>query len=337
MTISPAPLLAVRQLKVVHRLRPRIPFARSLSLRAIEDLNFNLYPGETLGLVGESGSGKSTLAKTLLGLVPAAGGSIRFGEHELVGAGADLWQQTRRDIQMVFQDPLASLNPRMQILDAVVEPMVGLCPDLSRQARTERAARMLERVGIDESLWSQVPHGLSGGQCQRVALARALVVEPQLLICDEAVSALDIETQGEILALLRGLQQERQLAMLFITHDLKVARGIAHRMLVMYFGRLVEQAPTSLLFEHPRHPYTKALLASVPGADPERRKALLLEGDPPDLTLPPSGCGFVTRCPMADEQCTRRVPHVHRTQDGAGVACHYVSTEAYAPLNAGMG
>ncbi len=319
------PLLAVRQLKILHRLRPARPWGAAPVLRAVDEINFNLMPGETLGLVGESGSGKSTLARALVGLHPVSAGSVRFRGQELAGLDARGWRGLRREIQMVFQDPQASLDPRMRIADIVAEPLDYLAPELDGPARRRRAVEMLERVGIDAALHARSAHELSGGQCQRVGIARALVVQPRLLICDEAVSALDVSVQAQVLDLLQSLQRETGLSMLFITHDLAVARQVSDRVMVMYFGRVMEQAMAQRLFEHPRHPYTKALLASVPGTDPALRKQLLLAGDPPDLTVPATGCAFVTRCPMADEQCNRRVPPVHRLEDGSAVACHYVA------------
>ncbi|WP_248679386.1 ABC transporter ATP-binding protein [Sinimarinibacterium sp. CAU 1509] len=323
--MRPEPLLAVRQLKVQHRLRPMRPWAPAVVLRAVDEINFNLMPGETLGLVGESGSGKSTLARALVGLNPIAAGSARFQGRELAGLDANAWRTLRRDIQMVFQDPQTSLDPRMRIVEIVAEPLDYLAPELGRDARRHRAAETLERVGIDAPLHARYPHELSGGQCQRVGIARALVVRPRLLICDEAVSALDVSVQAQVIDLLMALQRDSGLSMLFITHDLAVARQISDRVMVMYFGRVMEQARADVLFEQPRHPYTKALLASVPGTDHALRRQLLLAGESPDLSVPASGCAFVTRCPMADEQCTRRIPPVQRLDDGAAVACHYVA------------
>jgi oligopeptide transport system ATP-binding protein len=321
----PEPLLAVRQLKVQHRLRPARPWGRAPVLRAVDEINFNLMPGETLGLVGESGSGKSTLARALVGLHPVSAGSLRFRGQELAGLDARGWRSLRREIQMVFQDPQASLDPRMRVADIVAEPLEYLAPELGREARKQGAREVLQRVGIDTQLHARFAHELSGGQCQRVGIARALVLRPRLLICDEAVSALDVSVQAQVIELLRSLRQETGMSMLFITHDLEVARQISDRVMVMYFGRVMEQADTRRLFEQPRHPYTKALLASVPGSDHALRKQLLLAGEPPDLSVPASGCAFVTRCPMADEQCNRRVPPVHRLDDGSAVACHYVA------------
>ncbi len=323
-------LLAVRQLKVQHRLRAAHPFAQPQLLRAVDEVHLNLRAGETLGLVGESGSGKSTLARALLGVHEVAAGPTRFDGRELTGLDRKAWQPLRREIQMVFQDPLGSLDPRMRIEDIVAEPLEFLCPELDVIARRARVTAMLTRVGLDQSLWRHRPRELSGGQCQRVGIARALVVRPRVLICDEAVSALDVSVQQQILQLLKSLQAETGMAMLFISHDLSVIRQICDRVVVMYFGRIMEQADANRLFSDPRHPYTKALLASVPGADPALRAQLLRDGPAPDVSVPASGCLFTARCPMADHECNRRVPHVHSLRDGGAVACHYIA-EAWVP------
>ncbi|SFF58149.1 oligopeptide transport system ATP-binding protein [Fontimonas thermophila] len=324
------PLLAVRQLRIQHRLPRAHPFARPRYLRAVDELNFNLHAGETLALVGESGSGKSTLARALLGVQPVSSGSIRFDGHELVGLDRRGWQPLRRQIQMVFQDPQGSLDPRMRVAQIVAEPLVYLCPELDAAERRHRVEQTLERVGLGPEMLECYPRQLSGGQCQRVGIARALVCGPRLLICDEAVAALDAVTQAQVLQLLREIQMQTGMAMLFITHDLAIARQISDRVLVMYYGRLMEQAPTRTLFAAPRHPYTRALLASVPGVDPAQRAALLRPGAAPDTSVPSTGCLFAARCPMADEQCLRRVPPVHRLRDGSAVACHYIA-EAWVP------
>lgn len=319
------PLLAVRQLSVVHRQPPKGWFGPPRRLRAVDELNLNLYPGETLGLVGESGSGKSTLARALVGLVPAGAGSIRLGGRELTRMRPRQWREVRRTVQMVFQDPLGSLDPCMRVGDSVAEPLEFLCGERDPAARRRRVAELFERVGLTPGMMERFPHELSGGQCQRVGIARALAPEPQILICDEAVSALDATTRQQILELLRSLQQEFGLSMLFISHDLSVVRALARRVLVMYYGRVMEQAETQILFEQPRHPYTKALLASAPGTDPARRRELLLDGPPPDVSMPAQGCVFTSRCPLADQHCLRQVPVMRRLAGGGGAACHYIA------------
>lgn len=325
------PLLVVRQLRVLHRVGSKLPFIKPRWLRAVEGVNFNLSPGETVALVGESGSGKSTLAKALLGVQAVAGGSISFGGRELVGLAERDWQHLRRDIQMVFQNPQDSINPKLRVRDVIAEPLQAFEPRLPAAQRAERVAQMLRRVGLEAELLEQKAGDLSGGQAQRVAIARALIVQPRLLICDEAISALDLSAQIEILDLLQQIQRDTNLAMLFISHDLAAVRRISHRVMVMYFGRVMEKADAAVLFDTPRHPYTKALLASVPGASAEQRALLLREGPAPDVTVPQTGCLFVERCPMADERCNRSVPHTHTLRDGSAVTCHYVSEDWQPP------
>lgn len=256
-----APLLRVSDL--------RVEFAseRGLSTRrrivAVQDVSFDLYAGETLGLVGESGSGKSTLARAILGLVPTAAGSVLWRGENLLALGAAALRARRRDLQIVFQDPLASLDPRMTVGDILAEPLRIFEPRIPRLAREERVHRMLGRVGLEPSMSGHYPHEFSGGQCQRIGIARAMMSAPQLLVCDEPVSSLDVSIQGQIVNLLQDLQDETGMAMLFITHNLAVVRHVGHRVLVMYRGRLVEAATREDLFAAPAHPYTRELLAAA--------------------------------------------------------------------------
>jgi oligopeptide transport system ATP-binding protein len=330
--VSAAPLLEARRLKVHYPLPAALPWQRGGVLKAVDDLNFNLAAGETLGVVGESGCGKSTLARALVGLVPITGGMVRYRDQDLAEAGPAEWRRLRREIQFVFQDPLASLNPRMTVGDIVAEPLLALCPELGRAERERRAMALLERVGLSSSQRNRYPHEFSGGQCQRVGIARALVVEPRLLICDEPVSALDVSVQAQIINLLRELQQEQQLAMLFIAHDLAVVRHLSHRVMVMYLGRVMEQADAETLFAQPRHPYTRALMAAVPELVKSGQDAIFegLRGDLPSAAHPPPGCVFASRCPMAEAECLRRVPALNRTGPGAAAACHFVAGAALA-------
>ena len=322
-----APLLEVRRLCVRYPLARTWPWQTTGEVRAVEEVNFNLRAGETLGIVGESGCGKSTLARALVGLQPINAGAVQFEGRELSKLSTEDWLPLRRDVQMVFQDPQASLDPRMTIGRIIAEPLEALCPELNADERDARVLAMLERVGLSPAHINRYPHEFSGGQCQRVGIARALVVRPKLLICDEPVSALDVSVQAQIINLLSGLQKEYGLAMIFIAHDLAVVRHISHRVLVMYLGRVMEQASRDDLFASPAHPYTKALLSSVPVADPSKvsdKKRQVLEGEIPNPSNPPPGCVFATRCPMADEHCSRRAPHVQRMKSGTVVACHYV-------------
>ena len=322
---APRALLEVRRLQVRYPLRGRWPWSRTGSMRAVDEINFNLHAGQTLGIVGESGCGKSTLARALIGLQAVSAGAINYNGQELSRLDRKAWRPLRREIQMVFQDPLASLSPRMTVGRIIGEPLRTLCPEVSKADREARVLAMLERVGLAHVDAKRYPHEFSGGQCQRIGIARALIVQPKILICDEPVSALDVSVQAQILNLLADLQREYGLAMIFIAHDLAVVHHLCHRVLVMYLGRMMEQADRELLFRAPAHPYTKALLSSVPSADGEVRERQVLEGELPSPANPPPGCVFATRCPMADERCSRQVPHVHQLARGTVAACHYLS------------
>jgi len=317
-------ILSVRRLTIDHPLSGTWPWSRSGLLRAVDDLHFDLHAGEALGIVGESGCGKSTLARALVGLQGTTAGGIVLDGRDLARLDEKGWRPQRRDIQMVFQDPLASLDPRMTLAESVEEPLRALCPELDAQARRTRVAELLERVGLGPELAGRYPHELSGGQCQRAGIARALSVTPRVLVCDEPVSALDTAVQAQVLALLAELQREQNLALLFISHDLAVVQQLCRRVLVMYLGRVMEQATAAELFARPRHPYTRALLAAVPGRTP----AVPLEGELPNPSDPPSGCVFRTRCPMADELCARETPHLRRVGEGSYAACHFVQDPA---------
>ncbi|MDE1182462.1 oligopeptide/dipeptide ABC transporter ATP-binding protein [Paraburkholderia sp.] len=304
---SAAPLLSVGELKV-HFSVPsgKLPWSGKTSLRAVDGVSFDVRRGETVGLVGESGCGKSTLARAIVGLAPATGGSVKLHGIETVhGSKRDLGV-LRRDVQMIFQDPLASLDPRMTIEQIVAEPLVTHRPDVARADVRARVLTMLERVGLNAQHLRRYPHEFSGGQCQRVGIARALISEPQLVICDEPVSALDVSIQAQIVNLLRDLQRELSLSLLFVAHDLAVVKAISHRVMVMYMGRVMEFGDKRDLYASPAHPYTRALLSAVPVPDPtiERaRRHLLLQGEIPSPLRPPSGCAFRTRCPAAIDAC----------------------------------
>jgi oligopeptide transport system ATP-binding protein len=317
------PLLAVRRLNVRYPVRGNRD--DGAVVHAVEDLYLNLYEGETLGIVGESGCGKSTLARTLVGLERAESGAITYDGRDLAGLTEKQWRPLRRQIQLVFQDPLSSLDPRMSIGRIVAEPLDALYPEISRRDRVERVVETLERVGLSRDHLNRYPHEFSGGQCQRIGIARALVVQPRILICDEPVSALDASVQAQIINLLRELQRESGMALIFIAHDLAVVRHISRRVMVMYLGRVMESADAETLFSRPMHPYTKALLASVPGHTPVDAGSNLLEGELPDPKHPPSGCVFRTRCPVVDSLCASQVPSSHRTASGGFAACHYVA------------
>lgn len=317
-----SPLLAVRQLRVNFSLAPAWPWQPPGLLRAVDEINFNLHAGETLGIVGESGSGKSTLARALVGLQAVSSGAISYGGHNLARFGEAQWRPLRREIQMVFQDPLSSLDPRMTVGDSIAEPLRSLLPDTTAGEREARVLAMMERTGLSADLRNRYPHQLSGGQCQRAGIARALVLRPKILICDEPVSALDVSVQAQIINLLTQLQREDGLTLMFIAHDLAVVRHISRRILVMYQGRVMEQAACEDLFARPAHPYTRALLASTPGAGDRHQQHAPRQPDAP-MAATSLGCAFAPRCPMADEHCTRSVPHYRRLDSGSVVACRY--------------
>ena len=291
-------------------------------LHAVRDVSFAVKTGETLAIVGESGSGKTSLARALLGLIPLAAGRVVYAGEALPAAVRKRALAARRDLQLVFQDPVSALNPQMRVAAIVAEPLQVHEPALRKSERTSRVLAVLEQVGLGEQHLRRFPHELSGGQAQRVAIARALILEPKVLVCDEAVAALDGSVRKQVLDLLRDIQAETGLSVVFISHDLAVVRMISHRVLVMYMGRLAESADSGALFATPRHPYTRALLAAVPVPDPvvAPRRAPL-RGEVSSLLEPPSGCAFHPRCPVAEAKCANEVPKL-RDVDGARVACH---------------
>ena len=269
------------------------PWSKKATLRAVDGVSFDVRRGETVGLVGESGCGKSTLARAIIGLTPVTSGSVQWKGRESVQGTSRDTTQIRRDVQMIFQDPLASLDPRMTIEQIVAEPLKTHQPQLGREEIRVRVRTMLERVGLSHHHLRRYPHEFSGGQCQRVGIARALIGEPQLVICDEPVSALDVSIQAQIVNLLRDLQRELSLSLLFVAHDLAVVKAISQRVLVMYLGRVMEFGDKRDVYREPQHPYTRALLSAVPLPDPaaERaRKHVLLRGEIPSPLKPPSGC-----------------------------------------------
>ena len=292
-------------------------------LRAVHDVSFAVRRGETLAIVGESGSGKSSLVRAVLGLVPLAAGRVVYSGEPLAAEVQHRTLSQRRDLQLVFQDPTSALNPQMRVEALIAEPLVVHEPELDREARRARVVSMLDKVGLSDRLLGRFPHELSGGQAQRVAIARALILEPRVLVCDEAVAALDGSVREQVLAVLRDVQRETGLSIVFISHDLGVVRAISHRVLVMYMGRFVEMADAAELFAKPRHPYTQALLDSVPVPDPVAKpKRAPLRGEVSSLLHPPSGCVFHPRCPQAETTCGSKAPAL-RDIDGARVACHY--------------
>jgi peptide/nickel transport system ATP-binding protein len=315
--ISTEPLLRVEDLHVTFR-------KGNTAVQAVAGISFSLRKGETLGLVGESGCGKSTTGRAIVQVERATSGTIRFGDTELTTLSRGDLRTLRTQVQMIFQDPISSLNPRRRVRDIVAEPLV-IWKMGTKEERAGKADAMLDQVGIDPVLNAgRRPREFSGGQCQRISIARALVLQPKLLVCDEIVSALDVSVQAQILNLLEDLKQELGLTILFIAHDLAVVKNVSDRVAVMYLGRLCEIAPSDLLYQAPAHHYTAALLASAVEPDPAaRRTSVALAGEPPSPINPPSGCRFRTRCPRAEARCAEEVPEMRDLAPGHQVACHF--------------
>lgn len=294
-------------------------------MNAVDDVSLEVFSGETVGLVGESGCGKSTTGLAALRLLNASGGRIVFDGVDLTHLDARLLRPLRRRMQMVFQDPYGSLNPRMRVRDIVGEPLMVHRLASTREDYRARVARILERVGLSREMAERFPHEFSGGQRQRVGIARALITQPQLIVCDEPVSALDVSVQAQVVNLLMDLQEELGLTYLFIAHDLAVVRHISHRIAVMYLGRIVELAPRDALYRTPLHPYTQLLLAAVPIPDPfieSRRKRAIVSGEVPSAINLPQGCRFQSRCPHVTDTCREREPGLEQVAPGRYVACH---------------
>ena len=295
------------------------------AVRAVDGITFDLYRGETLGLVGESGSGKSTAGRTILQLEIPTEGSILFNDEDISGLSASKMRSMRPHMQMVFQNPHSSLNPRMTVASIIGEPLVEHTK-MSKSERSDRIGELLAQVGLDPTHANRYPHEFSGGQRQRIGIARAIALSPELIVCDEPIAALDVSIQAQVVNLLAKLQQELGLSYLFISHDLSMVRHIADRVAVMYLGRIVELAPVDLLYDNPKHPYTRALHSAVPVPDPDieaTRERVILEGDIPSPALPPGGCPFHTRCPAAREQCSSDVPEWREIDPGHWIACHF--------------
>ncbi len=319
------PVLEVRDLSVHFRVDTGSFFKRDPHIvRAVDRVSFNVHSAETLGIVGESGCGKSTLARAILGLVRAQSGSVVWLGEDLVGLSEEQMRVKRREIQLIFQDPQGSLDPRMTVGNIVAEPLRTFYPSMSRLQVRERVQGIMKLVGLLPEQINRYPHEFSGGQCQRIGIARALVVNPRLVVCDEPVSALDVSIQAQIVNLLKDLQKKLQLSLIFIAHDLSVVRHVSDRVLVMYLGKIMEVADRDSIYLKPRHPYTRALIESVPIPDPVKERARArrsLEGDIPSPLNPPTGCVFHTRCPHATDQCRQEVPLLETLDDGNQVAC----------------
>jgi oligopeptide/dipeptide ABC transporter ATP-binding protein len=319
-----APLLDIVDLKKHFPVRRSAFGRRSGWVRAVDGVSFQVRPGETLGLVGESGCGKSTVARMILRLIEPTAGAIRFNGEDLLALQGQALRRRRADLQLIFQDPYGSLDPRQTVEQIVGEPLVihGIGDRAERRARV---LALIERVGLSAEHLRRHPHEFSGGQRQRIGIARALALDPRLVVCDEAVSALDVSIQAQVVNLLKRLQREIGLTYLFVAHDLAVVRHISNRVAVMYLGRIVELAPTADLFARPYHPYTQALLSAIPRPKAAVRRArVLLSGDVPSPMAPPSGCRFHTRCPLAIDRCRVEDPPSQDLGGGRSVACHLV-------------
>jgi peptide/nickel transport system ATP-binding protein len=311
------PLLSVEDLHVTFQ-------KGNTAVQAVAGISFTMRQGETLGLVGESGCGKTTTGRAIVQVEKATSGRIQFNDTEITSLNRSDLRTLRTQVQMIFQDPISSLNPRRRVTDIVAEPLT-IWKIGSKDERKEASNAMLDRVGIDPYLnGNRRPREFSGGQCQRISIARALVLRPKLLVCDEIVSALDVSVQAQILNLLEDLKDEYNLTVLFIAHDLAVVKNVSDRVAVMYLGRLCEIAPSDLLYEAPAHHYTAALLSSAVEPDPELTRASVpLPGEPPSPINPPSGCRFRTRCPRAEARCAEEVPELREIASGHQVACHF--------------
>ena len=321
------PVLRVQDLSVVFSSQTgSLLHRRERQIRAVDGISFDLHAGESLGIVGESGSGKSTLARAILGLVKSSRGRVMWMGEDLTSLDEEALRQKRKELQIVFQDPIASLDPRMTAGDIIAEPLWTFYPNMARLQVEERTRGMMKMVGLLPNQINRYPHEFSGGQCQRIGIARALVLNPRLVICDEPVSALDVSIQAQIINLLRDLQKKLGLALIFIAHDLSVVRHISDRVMVMYMGQAMELAEKTALFRRPLHPYTNALMRSVPVPDPQKAarasRQTWLTGDMPSPYDPPQGCIFHTRCPYRVRRCKADVPVLRRLEQGDWAACH---------------
>ncbi|WP_374377530.1 ABC transporter ATP-binding protein [Dongia sp.] len=323
-----APLLSVHDLKVHFDVGRKRIFGGGTPaiVKAVDGVSFDLKPGETLGLVGESGCGKSTLGRAVLRLLPLKGGRAVWLGQDLAKLEPEAMRSLRREMQIIFQDPLASLNPRMTVGQIIAEPLITFQPNLSGEEVKARVKAMMAKVGLLPNQINRYPHEFSGGQCQRIGIARAIINNPRLIVCDEPVSALDVSIQAQIVNLLMDLQKEMGMSLIFISHNLAIVRHISHRVMVLYLGKVMEVADRDSLYRNPLHPYTQALNSAVPVPDPEieqNKARIVLKGDLPSPLNPPSGCPFRTRCPRATEICAQEMPDLVSAGKDHLVACHH--------------
>jgi len=334
MTIAASPteqipadtFLSVRDLAVHFPLRYGL-LSHAVSLRAVDGVSFDLKAGETLGIVGESGCGKSTLGRAILRLIEPTGGRVAWMGQDFLGLDAKSLREQRRHMQIIFQDPLASLDPRMTVGKIIGKPLKTFQPDITRAELRRRVVEVMQQVGLAPEMVGRYPHEFSGGQCQRIGIARAMILKPKLIVCDEPVSALDVSIQAQVINLLMRLQREHGLSLLFISHNLSVVRHISHRILVLYLGKVMEVADRESFYQRPMHPYSQALISAIPLPDPKlerQRQRIVLQGDLPSPVNPPVGCRFCTRCPKVTEICRTTPPQLIDHGGGHLVACHHV-------------
>jgi len=319
---SSRPIMEVRDLVCHFSIKGISFFGKKRKLRAVDGINFSVEKGETYGIVGESGCGKSTTAKLVLNMISPSSGAVEFNGIDVTSLRPSRWRAMRADMQMMFQDPLGALDPYMAIGKQIKEPLdihnIG-----SSSGRKEKVIELLDAVGMEEYMYDRYPHEISGGQRQRTVLARALILEPQLLVCDEPVSALDVSIQAQVINLLKKIQKERNLTYIFISHDLRIIRHICDRVAVMYLGKIVEEAPCQNLFKNTAHPYTRALMSSIPVPDPSLvRERIILPGEPPSPVNLPPGCRFSSRCRFAIDKCREKEPQLEETGKNHKTACY---------------
>lgn len=318
------PILRVKNLKKYFPIHGGILYREVARIHAVDDVTFDVFPGETLGIVGESGCGKSTLGRAIAQIYKPDQGEVLYQGQDLLPLSRKEMKPLRKEIQMIFQDPYESLNPRLSIEDTLMESFQIHGVGNSYEERVEKICALLKRVGLSENARFRYPHEFSGGQRQRIGVARAIAQKPNLIICDEPVSALDVSIQSQVINLLLDLQDEMNLAYIFISHDLSVVRHVSDRIAVMYLGKVVEIADADRLYQQPLHPYTQALISAIPVPDPDAKKdRIILEGDVPSPISPPSGCRFHTRCRFAESQCRLAEPQLESYEEGHKVACHF--------------